>query len=106
MEVLKRIMKIQNSKGQLSWGVCELDPPVKCSEGFAKPKEQYVLVCGHSYYRKIKTLILEIYPDDSIGVFVENEEHKFDCILAYGVINIVIEKIIHSLKEWFPAKVV
>lgn len=106
MEVLKRIMKIQNSKGQLSWGVCELDPPVKCSEEFLKPREQYVLVCGHSYYRKIKTLILEIYHNDTIGVFVENEEHKFDCILAYGAINIVIEKIIQSLKDWFPAKVV
>lgn len=107
MNILARILKIQNSKKQLSWGHCVLNPPVKCSENLVlKPKDQYVLVCGHSYYRVIKTLILEIYPDDTVGIFVENNEHSFDCILAYGNEDFAVESIVSSLKEWFPAKVV
>lgn len=105
MGILQRICNVQNSKKQLSWGHCVLTPPVKCSEELAhKPEAQFVLVCGHSYYRIVKTLILEIYSDDKVGVFVENENHRFDCILAYGSEDFAVERIIYSLKEWFPAK--
>ena len=108
-KLLERIKKIQNSKKQLGWGVCFLEPVVVLKKTCFEPKAQAVVVCGHSYYKTVRTLILNVYHENDkteFSVLVDNAEHKFDEFLAYGSEDFVIEKIKCVLKEWFPAKTV
>lgn len=101
---LKRVERIQNKTKNVGWGYCELTQTLdKRQASKLDPVEQYVLVCGHNYHRKIKTLLVEFYSDGRIGLFSEaNARDEFDFLLFIGDEEEAIKKVIHLLKIWFP----
>lgn len=101
---LKRVEHIQNGTKNVGWGYCELTPKLeKKPTSKLDPVEQYVLVCGHNYHRKIKTLLVEFYEDGRIGLFSDvNARDEFDLLLFIGDEEEAIKKVINLLKIWFP----
>lgn len=102
-KLLERVEKLQNTTRNLGWGHCVLDPMLSTSEEVLKVEEQYLVVCGHSHYRTVKTLVLEVYADGKYGIFTDSEtKDKFDVILCFGDEDFCMQKMIEALKTWFP----
>lgn len=107
--LLERIEKLQNSTKNLGWGHCVLDPKLEMTEETLKAEQQFLIVCGHSHYRVVKTLVLEVYAKQEgesetyYGLFTDSvTKDKFDVLLAYGGEDFCMSKMIETLKSWFP----
>lgn len=101
-QLIYRIRRIQNGTKNIGWGVSEYCPLMNLQKT-SKTDSQYVIVVGHNVHRKIHTLFLECFSDETFSLSVMTKhntvgEYLADCVSEEGIIVALCE----ALKTWFP----
>lgn len=100
--LITRMERLQNSTRNLSWGHSVLSPML--ADTPPSVREQYVVVCGHSHYHEVRTMLLDVCANGKFVLYADElVKDKFDMIIGYGTEDEVLSSLIDRLKFWFPA---